>query len=120
VHATCQWQVTSAWTTTFILNTPFRNYVQSHRFTGNAFDDWYSFDVLVDLYPFDPYEQFFDADTPPPSIEMLLQMNQDSGVARNISWADLVIVRLGDVDVTTPTHDIGSPWTEGRVIHGGP
>ena len=117
VHVDAQWKsgTPSTWTTTFLLNTPFRNYVASYGFTANAFDDSYSFDVLVDLWPFRVY-----GDTGSPAwVEMALSMNQNSGSNKDIEQANLLVARLGTFDVTTPTCDIDAGYSPQRVIDGG-
>lgn len=119
VNFTIGWDNTSSWDTTLIINTPYRNYVTTYGFTGNSFDDYYGCATLIDLWYFDPTANLIDPNNPPATVEMEFQCNQNSGVNQDAFQIDVLVVRLGLFDVTTPTCDIGSPWPPGRIIDGG-
>jgi hypothetical protein len=119
INAAVLWDNASTWTTTLILNDPYRNSIVSHGFTTNAFDDNYTMCVLRDFHIFWPGADFFDPDTPPSTAEMALQLNQDSGSGQDAIQCEIIVTRLPSFDLTTPTQE-GDFTTPGRIVNGVP
>jgi hypothetical protein len=49
---------------------------------------------------------------------MALSLNQDSGSDQDIVQCEVIVAKLPDFDVHTPTADLGFP-AAGRIVDGG-